>query len=265
MKVTSWNVNGIRARLERVLAFLDRRRPDALCLQETKVTDAEFPRAPFEERGYHVETHGQRAYNGVALIARTPLRDLARGLGEGPDHDRRLIAARIPGPAGGGGGLALVCVYVPNGQSLESPQFAEKLAWFASLEAFLARWADPGEALLVLGDFNVAPDDRDVHDPEAWRGQVHFHPREHAALAELQAWGLEDLFRRHEAGAGFYSWWDYRRLAFPKNRGLRIDLILATAAAAGRSTGVRIERDERKGKLPSDHAPVTAWLDEPVS
>ncbi|MHC5009479.1 MAG: exodeoxyribonuclease III [Planctomycetota bacterium] len=255
MKITTWNVNSIRSRLERVLDWMERRRPDVLCLQETKVTDDVFPRDAFEALGYHVEAHGQKTYNGVALISRRPLTDVVRGLGDDPDHQRRLIAATA-------GDVRVVCVYVPNGEAVDSPKFAYKLEWLGELRRFLDAWTSPEESVLVLGDFNVAPDDRDVHDPEAWRGHVLFHPREHAALAEVCGWGLEDLFRKHEDGAGFYTWWDYRQLAFPKNAGLRIDLVLGTPAAAARCEAVRIERDERKGKKPSDHAPVTAYLDE---
>jgi exodeoxyribonuclease-3 len=255
VKVTTWNVNSIRMRMERLVPFLERRRPDVVLLQETKVADADFPRAPLEALGYHVEAHGQRTYNGVALLSRVPLRDVERGIGEGPDHERRLLAARV-------GDLAVASVYVPNGRALDDPAFEGKLLWFDALRDFLRRWSVPGEALVVGGDFNVAPEDRDVHDPDLWRGRVHFHPREHEALARLVSVGVEDLFRRFEPGAGYYTWWDYRQLGFPKNRGLRIDLLLGSPAAAARCRGVKIERAERKGKKPSDHAPVTAWFDE---
>jgi exodeoxyribonuclease-3 len=180
------------------------------------------------------------------------------GLRDGAEEPEqsRLIAGTLEG-------IKVVCVYVPNGQSPDSPKFAYKLAWFERLRAFLTSWAKPSEAVLVVGDFNVAPDDRDVHDPDAWRGKVLFHPDEHAALGGLLDWGLVDLLRVHEAAAGIYSWWDYRRLAFPRHAGLRIDLALGTKDLASRTTGVWIDRDMRKGKKPSDHAPVFTFLDEP--
>ena len=257
MRVTTWNVNSIRSRLERVTDWLGRREPDVVGLQEIKVTDDLFPRDAFESLGYHVETFGQKTYNGVALISKSPPTDLACGFPEGQDDQARLIAGRFDG-------TAVVNVYVPNGQDVESEKFPYKLGWLAKLRTFLDGWASPDEPLLLMGDFNIAPDERDLYDPEGWRGKVHFHPDEHKALAHIQAWGLRDLFRDHHEDAGLYSWWDYRQLAFPKNRGLRIDLILGTEAAAARCQGVVIERDERKGKKPSDHAPVTAFLDEPV-
>jgi exodeoxyribonuclease-3 len=257
MKVTTWNVNSIRSRQERVLDWIARREPDVLCLQETKATDDQFPRAPFEALGYHVEVWGQKTYNGVALLSRKTPEDVRRGLGGEEDEQRRLIAARVAG-------YDVVCVYVPNGEAVDSPKFAYKLDWLGRLRGFLDAFSSPASRALVLGDFNVAPEDRDVHDPELWRGKVLFHPQEHAALAEVEAWGLEDLLRRHEQAGGLYTWWDYRALSFPRNAGLRIDLVLGTPAAAARCTGVLIERQERKGQKPSDHAPVTAFFDEPA-
>jgi len=254
VKLTTWNVNSIRQRLERVLTWMGRHEPDVLCLQETKVTDEDFPRAPFEERGYRVETFGQKTYNGVALIAKAPLLDVVRGLEDDtPDAPRRCIAATVEG-------LRVVNVYVPNGESVESEKFAFKLEWLARLERTLAAALCADRPLVLLGDFNIAPEDRDVHDPEGWRGQVLFHPLEHAALARIQARGLADLYRLHHAEAGRYTWWDYRMLAFPRNLGLRIDLILGTAGAASRCTASEIDRDERKGVKPSDHVPVTVEL-----
>jgi exodeoxyribonuclease-3 len=257
MRLTTWNVNSIRSRLDRVVDWLRRRRPGVLALQETKVVDEAFPREAFEDLGYHIEVFGQKTYNGVALLSRDPLEDVVRGFGDdGDDEEKRLIAAVHRG-------VRVVCVYVPNGRSPDSPQFAHKLAWLRRLKEFLDAWASPEKPVVVMGDFNVAPDDRDVYDPEAWRGKVHFHPDEHAALAELEAWGLRDLLRVHEDAAGLYSWWDYRGVAFPRDAGLRLDLILGTPSAAARCTAVVMERDERKGEKPSDHIPVTAFLDEP--
>lgn len=257
MKVATWNVNSIRSRLERVLDWTRREEPDVLCMQEIKTTDALFPRAAFEELGYHVETWGQPTYNGVAILSRKPIKDVVRGLPgddpEAPEIHRRLIAATI-------NKVRIVNVYVPNGQSPESDKFAYKMEWLARLRDFLAESADPADPLLLLGDFNIAPDERDVHDPERWRGKVHFHPKEHEALGKITAWGLFDLFRKHHTEGGFYSWWDYRQLAFPKNYGLRIDLVLGTAPMLQRCKDSMIHRDERKGEGPSDHAPVVVEL-----
>ena len=254
MKVATWNVNSIRQRLERVTAWLGTHQPDVLCLQETKVVDEDFPRAPFEALGYRVELYGQKTYNGVAILSREPLTDVVRGFpDDAPDAHRRMLAATV-------GGVRVVNVYVPNGESVESEKFPFKLDWLARLARWLAAAARPRDPLLVLGDFNIAPEDRDVYDPDAFRGQVLFHPKEHEALARLTGWGLSDLYRRHHAEAGRYSWWDYRALGFPKDHGLRIDLILGTAAAAERCTACEIDREARKGIKPSDHAPVLATL-----
>jgi exodeoxyribonuclease-3 len=257
LRIVTWNVNSIRSRLDRAVAWTERERPDVLCLQEIKTTDELFPAAPFEELGYHVETFGQKTYNGVAILSRKPLRDVVRGLpGDGPDDQRRLLAATVGGKAKPLRPLRVINVYVPNGQSPTSDKFVYKLAWLARLRDFLATAADPDDPLILLGDFNIAPEERDVRYPELWRGGIHFHPEEHKALAHLTSWGLFDLFRKHHEEGGFYSWWDYRQLAFQKNNGLRIDLVLGTAPVLARSKDARIDREERKGESPSDHAPV---------
>jgi exodeoxyribonuclease III len=254
LKIATWNVNSIRQRLPRLVAWLDRERPDVMCLQETKVQDAEFPAAELAAHSYAVEVFGQKTYNGVAILSRTPASGVVRGLpGDGPDAQRRLLAATVDG-------VTLVNVYVPNGESVESEKFAYKLDWLARLAAWLETERDPAGPLVLLGDFNVAPEDRDVHDPKAWRGKVLFHPAEHAALARLRAWGLTDLYRLHHAEAGRYTWWDYRALAFPKDHGLRIDLLLGTAPVAARCRAAAIDRDARKGEKPSDHVPVLVEL-----
>jgi exodeoxyribonuclease-3 len=250
--VATWNVNSVRMRLERLKAWLARRSPDVVCLQETKVQDEGFPRAEFESLGWHVATFGQKTWNGVAILSREPLEDVVRGLpGDAPDADRRLLAGRV-------GGIKVASVYVPNGQALDSPKWPYKLDWLRRLRGFVEGWAKPDEEVVVCGDFNVAPEDRDVHDPDLWRGQVLFHPKEHAALANLSSFGLHDLFRKHHAEPGHFSWWDYRQLAFPKGHGLRIDLVLGSAASRDRCSGCDIDREERKGEKPSDHAPVVA-------
>jgi exodeoxyribonuclease III len=252
MKVATWNVNSIRARLPRVLAWLAEQRPDVACLQETKVEDSAFPEADLRALGYEIALFGQRTYNGVALLSRTPLADVARGFDDGArDEQARFIVARTAG-------LRIASLYVPNGQSVGSDKFQYKLEWLRRLRAWLDVRCQGSEPLLLCGDYNVAPDDRDVHDPELWRDQVLCHPLERERLAEVSAFGLADLFRQKHAEPGFYSWWDYRQLAFPKNRGLRIDHILATAPAAARCQSVVIDRAARKGKEPSDHAPVVA-------
>lgn len=254
MKIATWNVNSIRARLPRVVEWLGRQQPDVLCLQETKAVDDDFPRAEFEALGFHVETFGQKTYNGVAIASRAKPAGLVRGLPDDPpDADRRLIAGTF-------GGVRVIGVYVPNGTEVGSERFAYKLAWFRHLRQMLEATATPQDPLLICGDFNVAPEDRDVYDPEAWRGRLLFHPDEHAALRHLMAWGLVDAFRLREPGGGHYSWWDYRAGAFHRGWGLRIDLMLMTETLASRCRAVTIDREARKGEKPSDHAPVIADL-----
>ncbi len=257
MKVATWNVNSIRTRLEQVTAWLDAHQPHVVCLQETKTVDEKFPREPFQERGYAVELYGQKTYNGVALLSKLPVGDVRRGLPGDEDDDsaqRRLISAGI-------GDLEVINVYVPNGSEVGSPKFAYKLDWLERLARHLRESHDPGRPLLLCGDFNIAPEDRDVHDPEEWRGQVLFHPDEHKALARLTGWGLADALRLHQEAAGIYTWWDYRAAAFRRDRGLRIDLILVTESLARRCRRVEVHRDERARERPSDHVPVVAILD----
>jgi exodeoxyribonuclease-3 len=250
LRVVTWNVNSIRARLERVQAFLARWQPDVLALQETKVADAEFPAETLRAAGYEVQAYGQRTYNGVALLARVPLADLTCGFDDdGPEAERRLIAATA-------GGLRIVNVYVPNGQAVDSPKYAYKLAWLARLRCFLEAELRAHPDLVVLGDFNVAPEDRDVHDPELWRGQVLCSEPERDAIRALFALGLSDLQREFSAEPGFHTWWDYRGLAFPMKKGLRIDLVLVSEGSRARALSIAVDREERKGKGASDHAPV---------
>jgi exodeoxyribonuclease-3 len=244
--LASWNVNSVRARKERLLRWLDTKKPDVLCLQEIKVTEEEFPLEEVRSLGYHAALHGQKAYNGVAILSRTEPALLETGF----DEQARLLAATI-------GGVRVVSVYAPNGHAVGSDKWVYKLAWLERLRQFVER--QPLDLPMALcGDFNVAPEPKDVHDPHLWESTVLFHPEARAALARVVGPGLYDTFRKHHAEAGRYSWWDYRMLGFPKNRGLRIDLILATAPLLLRCTGAGIDRDERKGTLPSDHAPVFA-------
>jgi exodeoxyribonuclease-3 len=255
MKIVTYNINSIRMRLERLLAWVDAQRPDVLCLQETKVTDDLFPRAPFEERGYHVALWGQKTYNGVAIVARAPLSNVARGFGDGEDEpEARLIAADVDG-------VRVMNAYVPNGQAPGTEKYQKKLRWMARMANHVGAAAAGGAPVVVVGDFNVAPEDRDVHDPARWAGQIHCSEPERAALQGIVAAGLVDGFRQLRPEAGLYTWWDYRQLSFPKNKGLRIDHILVTPSVAGRLREASIDREARKGAQPSDHAPVIAVLD----
>jgi exodeoxyribonuclease-3 len=255
MKLVTWNINSIRARTERLLTWIGNEQPDVLCLQETKVEDSGFPIDALKSRGYEVVTFGQRSYNGVAIAARSPLTDVVRGFGDGePDDEARLIAATV-------GDLRVVCVYVPNGQDLDSDKFPYKLGWYTRLRRFLDRTARATENLVVCGDMNVTVDDRDVCDPVKWAGKIHCSEPERAAHAELTGYPLVDLFRKHHPDGGVYSWWDYRGVAFFKNQGLRIDYIFATQPVADRCTACTIDRNARKGQDASDHAPVIATID----
>jgi exodeoxyribonuclease III len=254
VKLATWNINSIRARTDRLFKWIDAERPDVLCLQETKVEDAGFPVDALKAAGYEVATHGQRSYNGVAIASRTPITDVTRGFGDGePDDEARLISARV-------GELRVICIYVPNGQDLDSEKFPYKLAWYKRLRAYLDRTATTSEQLVVCGDTNVTADDRDVWSPAAWAGKIHCSPTEREALANVIGFGLVDLFRKHHPDGGVYSWWDYRGVSFFKNQGLRIDHILATPPVAERCTACVIDRNARKGQDASDHAPVIATL-----
>ena len=258
MKLASWNVNSIRVRGDRLLRWLDAHRPDVMCLQELKATEAQFPLERIRAAGYEGAIFGQKGYNGVAILGRDGyhVEDVRFGLGDADDDSAaRLIAARVAG-------TQVLTVYVPNGQVVGSEKYAYKLEWLRRLRAFLERHHRTSEPLVVCGDFNVAPEPRDVDRPKEWERSVLFHPDVRAALRELMGWGLVDTFRLHHSEGGFYSWWDYRMLSFPKNDGLRLDLILATEPLAGRCTEASIDRDERKGKLASDHAPVLATFED---
>lgn len=254
LTVATYNVNSIRARLDRVLAWLGRSACDVVCLQELKVADDEFPREAFEAAGWHCAVHGQRTYNGVAILSRSPLTGVSAGLGDGvADPEARLLVAHAAG-------ARIVCAYVPNGQTVGSAKWAYKLAWMARLRAWLERSASPDEPLVLAGDFNVAPEDRDVARPEEWRDSVLCHAEARAALRAIVDWGLVDTVRLHHHGDGPYTWWDYRMLGFPKNNGLRIDHVLVTDPLGRGCRSAYVVRDERKGKQPSDHAPVVAEL-----
>jgi exodeoxyribonuclease-3 len=245
-------VNSVRARLDRLVAFLGREQPDILCLQELKVADHAFPRAELEAAGYHAAIHGQKTYNGVAILARTAPDDVRIGLtDETHDDEARLIAATVRG-------IRVISAYVPNGKYVGSDTWPYKMEWLRRLRAYLERSYDKAQPLVLCGDFNIAPEARDVARPDEWRGSTLFHEDLSSLLNELIAWGLVDTIRLHHTGEGPYTWWDYRMLGFPKGNGLRIDHILATASLAARCREAFVVRDERKGKLPSDHAPVVA-------
>ena len=252
MKLATWNINSIRARTDRLVAWLAREAPDVLCLQETKVEDAAFPHDALRAAGYEVASFGQRSYNGVAIASRTPFTDVQRGFGdEVPDDEARVIAATIDG-------VRVVCVYVPNGQDLAAAKYPYKLAWFSRLRAYLARTSSPTVPLAVCGDMNVTLDDLDVWSPEAWAGKIHCSAPERAAMTDLLGFGLRDVFREKNPEGHVYSWWDYRGVALFKNQGLRIDYIFASAPLADRCTVSSVDKTARKGQDASDHAPVIA-------
>ncbi|MBN2218256.1 MAG: exodeoxyribonuclease III [Pirellulales bacterium] len=248
MILASWNVNSIRARQERLAAWLDKVRPDVACLQELKVVDEAFPHASLEALGYHAATFGQKTYNGVAVLSRTKITRTIRGLGD-DDPQARFLAVDVDK-------LHVLCAYVPNGQEVGSDKWAYKLAWMERLRAFLDAHYSPEDRLVLCGDFNVARDDLDVARPDDWVGSVLCHDDARQRFQAILDWGLVDVFRRQHPGGGLYSWWDYRMLGFPRNHGLRIDYVLATESVAKKCVAAKIDRDERKGEKPSDHAPV---------
>jgi len=254
--IASWNINSVRARVERLEAWLSSRKPDVLCLQELKCTEEQFPYEAVQRQGYHAAVYGQKTYNGVAILSTTPPEDVERGLPMAEDDgEARVLAATVRG-------TRVVSVYAPNGQSVDSPAYQGKLAFYARFRRVLDTRYRTEPALVLCGDFNVAPEERDVWDPVLWEGQTLFSLPERAALRELVAFGLEDTFRLHHPEPGRYSWWDYRMLGFPKNHGLRIDAIYASKPFAERCEAADIDREARKGKLPSDHAPVWARFRE---
>jgi len=253
--IASWNVNSIRVRLPQVLQWVVTTRPDVLAIQETKITDDAFPAADLEAAGYHVLFAGQKTYNGVALLSREPSTDVLTDLASMEDPQRRLIAAPV-------GGVRIYNVYVPNGQAVGSEKFEYKLRWLAALRQQLAGELSRHEQVVVAGDFNVAPDDRDVHDPSAWVGQVLVSEPERKALTGLLELGLADTFRLFDQPESCFSWWDYRAAAFRRNRGLRIDLLLASRAMAGRCVRSSVDTGPRTWEKPSDHAPIFAQFDD---
>lgn len=255
MILAAWNVNSLNVRLPRLLAWLAAHSPDVICLQETKLEDSKFPVAEIEAAGYTACFAGQKTYNGVAILARTghAISDPAVGFAGFADDQKRVIAATIRG-------VRVIDFYVPNGQSVDSDKYLYKLDWCAAAAGYIRDELKRHPDIAVVGDFNVAPEDRDVHDPGLWAGQVLCSDPERAAFRAFLDAGLVDSFRLFEQPPQTFSWWDYRQLAFPKNRGLRIDHILLSPPLAARCTASRVDRNERKGDKPSDHAPVVVEL-----
>ena len=260
MKLATWNVNSIRARLPRVMPWLLTQRPDVLCMQELKVEEKDFPRDDFEAVGYHVAMTCQKSYNGVGIVSRFPVTDVSCGMGDeedAGDGQARLIAGTIRG-------VRVLSAYFPNGQKVGSDKYAYKLRWMERLRAHLERNYDPAQPLVLCGDFNVAPEERDVYDPYGWDRTTLFHADVRNALARIEGWGFVDAFRLHHPEGGAYSWWDYRMLAFVRNKGLRIDHVYVTRPLVERCTAASIDKEVRKEfknqGVPSDHAPVMIEL-----
>jgi exodeoxyribonuclease-3 len=255
LRFATWNVNSIRARLDHVLTWLDQHEPDVLCLQETKVEDNLFPRVPFLELGYTVTLHGGRALCGVATLSKRKPTEIHAGFREPPaDKQPRLLECVVDG-------VRIFNLYAPNGTELGSEAFAYKLEWFARLRAQLDARCDPKQPIVLMGDFNIAPDDRDVWDPQLLRGRMLFTDEEHAALSTLLGFGLHDAFRHRHAEGGHFTWFDYRTGGFGRNEGLRIDLVLASSGLLGRVVDVAHDHTPRGWDVPSDHVPVVVTLE----
>lgn len=270
MRIATWNVNSLRARLDKVGWWLDRALPDVLLMQETKVADADVPTGEFARRGYEVAHHGEGRWNGVAIASRVGVREVVRNFAkpleaprtpdvgdDEPQAEARMISALC-------GDVRVVSIYAPNGRSVGSPFYQAKLAWFERLARWLAESQSPSGPLVIGGDFNVAPSDADVWDPKACHGGTHVSPEERAAFGALERWGLVDAYRLHHPEPQRYTWWDYRAGMFHKNYGMRIDHLLVTAPLVPRVVWAEIDREARKGKpVPSDHTPLVIDLDEP--
>jgi len=255
MKIATWNVNSIRVRLPRLIAWLKRVEPDVVCLQETKVIDDNFPLAELEELGYKCLINGQKTYNGVAILSKLPMMDPLLNLpADSPEVERRLVSATIDG-------IRIIGAYAPNGGFVGSERYSYKLDWFRRLRSYLDSSFSPEHPLLVCGDLNVAPEDRDVWDPAKWRGKILFSEPEKEQFQHLRAWGLEDALRLRHQESGLYTWWDYRAGAFRRGQGLRIDHVLISKPLVGRCATVEVDLNERKGDKPSDHAPVIMSLE----
>ncbi len=252
MKLSTWNVNSIQARKERILAFLERESPDVLCLQETKTPDEKFPAQAFQDKGYHSYFYGQKSYNGMAFLSKQPMTHIEKG----PSPFDPAFGTRVL--VGQWGPIKIVNLYAVNGKELGSPQFANKEAWFQQLCTYLQQSDLTETPTLLCGDFNVAPTDLDVHEPRERVKELLLSPEERAWFASILELGFVDCFRSLYPEERSFSWWDYRQLSFPRNKGLRIDFILANAALQKHILSCRMDRDERRGDKPSDHIPVIA-------
>jgi exodeoxyribonuclease-3 len=252
MKLATWNVNSVRSRLNRVLSWIDQHKPDVLCLQEIKTEESGFPQVAFQAKGYSTALCAQKTYNGVAILSKLPLTEVTTGLRDGEDDTQaRLVTALI-------NGVRVMNVYMPNGQSVGSDKYQYKLRWMERLRVYLHHHFKPETPLVLCGDYNVAPEDRDVYEPKQWVSEPIFHIDARKALESIRTFGLVDVYRKHHSEGSLYSWWDYRMSAFAKNRGLRIDHIFATAPLAAKCTSSEIDRESRAGAQPSDHAAVVA-------
>ena len=254
MKLATWNVNSLTVRLPQVLDWLQAQQPDVLVLQETKMTDDKFPQAELAAAGWHSAWFGQKTYNGVALLTRSEPQDLVRNIPGFGDEQARVIAGTV-------GDVRVIGAYFPNGQAPDSDKFVYKMGWLQALHDWVQTELASHPRLVLMGDFNIAPEDRDVHDPVAWAGQIHCTDEERAHFQALLKLGLVDAFRLFEQPPRLWSWWDYRNLAFRKNQGLRIDLILVSEALRASVTACSIDKPTRKNERPSDHAPVFVTLD----
>ncbi len=255
MKIATWNVNSLLARLPHVTRWLEAEQPDVLCVQETKCTDDKFPTLELKAVGYECVFFGQQSYNGVAILSRSEAANVQRGFPDDePGSQTRLLAADIAG-------VRIVNVYIPNGQMVGSEKYQFKLDWIKRLREFFDASYDHSTPVLLCGDFNVAPEERDVHDPRLWQNRILFSEPEKAALQHVKDWGFTDTFRLHTEEGGHYSWWDYRAGGFRRNLGLRIDHIWVSAPLAARSKGTLLDKEPRKWERPSDHAPVVAQFE----
>jgi exodeoxyribonuclease-3 len=271
MRIATWNVNSLKARMERVEEWLAEKQPDVLLMQETKLADEAAPELPFRMAGYELLHHGEGRWNGVAIASRVGISGIVTNFGDGPvrrSPGADAIAEALEAEASEAsadearmvsavcGGVRVVSIYAPNGRALDTPFYRAKLAWFDRLNRWLRETQDPAQPLAIGGDYNVAPEDADVYDMADFAGSTHVSGLERAALAEMRDWGLVDAYRLYHPEPGKFSWWDYRAGNFHKGLGMRIDHLYVTASVAARCTAAEIDRDARKGKLPSDHAPV---------
>ena len=254
MKLATWNVNSLKVRAPQVLDWLQSEQPDVLCLQETKIQDHKFPYEDLKEIGYHAVHLGQKTYNGVAIISRHAIEDVQFDIPNFEDEQKRFVAATI-------NGIRIICVYIPNGQSLDSDKYQYKLNWLQELTTHLEQQLTQYPKLALLGDYNIAPEDQDVSDPEAWKGSVIVSQPERDAFKRFIALGLHDSFRLFEQAEKLYSWWDYRMMAFRRNMGLRIDHILISSQLVPLAKQSWIDKAPRKLERPSDHTPVVLKLD----